>query len=136
MFLTPVLMKKGRPGIQVSAIVSPERLDVISRLLFRETTTIGIRYRRESRRELARRTVTVDTPYGPVHLKVSSEAGEVRQVQPEFEDCRALAEATKVPLKEIQRAALAAWRPEAGGAEASPVPPKDASSTAPRRTRR
>ena len=93
------------------AIVPPDRLEVISTLLFRETTTIGFRYRREARRELTRRTIAVKTRYGRVRLKVSSDGDEVLQVQPEFADCSALAESTKVPLKEIQRAALAAWSP-------------------------
>ncbi|MGI0149601.1 MAG: nickel insertion protein, partial [Thermoplasmata archaeon] len=95
----------------VTAIVTPERFEAVSLLIFRETTTIGFRYRTESRRELDRTITTVKTRYGPVRLKVSSARGEVMQIQPEYEDCRRLADAKNTPLKEIQRAALAAWVP-------------------------
>lgn len=115
-YVTPVLMKKGRPGSQVTVIVPPERFEDVSRLLFRETTTIGFRYRRESRRELDRAIVVVTTRFGAVRVKVSSAAGEVFQIQPEYEDCRRLARTKDVPLKVVQQEALAAWlRSPAGG---------------------
>lgn len=110
-YYTPVFMKKDRPGTQVTIIADQKDLDALGALLFRETTTIGFRHRRESRRELARAIRTVKTRFGPVRVKESSHDGAVVQVQPEFEDCRKLAQSRKVPLKEVQRAALAAWKP-------------------------
>ncbi len=107
-FFTPVMMKKGRPGMLVTAIVAPGDFDAVARLIFRETTTIGFRWRRESRRELDRRFTAVSTPWGRVRVKVSSDAGEVMHAQPEYEDCRRLALERDVPLKDVQRAALAA----------------------------
>ena len=108
-YVTPVLMKKSRPGSQVTVILPPERFEKIARLLFRETTTIGFRYRRESRRELDRAIVKVATRLGAVRVKVSSAGGEVFQVQPEYEDCRRIAQAGDVPLKVVQQEAIAAW---------------------------
>lgn len=110
-FFTPILMKKERPGVKVTALVTPDRFEDLARLIFRETSTIGFRYRIESRRELDREIVHVKTLHGRVRLKVSSDHGEVLQVQPEFEDCRRIAQSRNVPLKEVQRAALAAWKP-------------------------
>ena len=130
-FLSPVFMKKGRPGTQVTAIVRPEGLAAASRLIFRETSSIGVRYRRESRRELFREIVEARTPWGRVRMKVSGDGGDIFNVQPEYEDCRRLAEARGVPLKEIQQAALAAWTPRLAvrsGARAgvrSPSPAKN-----------
>ena len=78
-------------------------------LLFCETSTLGIRTRRESRLILAREILTVDTPYGPIRVKRATTAsGDVRNLAPEFEDCRAAAERANVPLKEVQQAALRA----------------------------
>lgn len=116
-YFTPILMKKERPGVQVTALVSADRFETLSRLIFQETSTIGFRYRTESRRELDRALIPVTTPYGRIRLKVSSDHGEVLQVQPEFDDCRAIADSKKIPLKEVQRAALAAWKPPPRPAE-------------------
>jgi len=120
-YVTPILMKKGRPGSQVTVILPPERFEDVSRLLFRETTTIGFRYRRESRRELDRAIVKVATRFGTARVKVSSANGEVFQVQPEYEDCRRLALERDVPLKEVQREVLGAW--QKGSRSARPARP-------------
>src|SRR5262245_14700536 len=123
-YVTPILMKKGRPGSQVTVILPPERFEEVSRLLFRETTTIGFRYRRESRRELDRAIVKVATRFGAVRMKVSSAAGEVFQVQPEYEDCRRLALERDVPLKTVQHEALAAWLRASRGRDARDAGPR------------
>lgn len=107
-FYTPVQMKKDRPGVLVTVIAATGLLNELSRILFEETTTIGLRYRTLQRIELERETRKVRTRYGKVRVKVSSLDGRVTQVQPEYEDCRKLAARRKVPLKEIQAAALAA----------------------------
>ncbi len=109
-FYVPVQMKKARPGVLVTVISPAGRVNDLSRILFEETTTIGLRYRPASRIELVRETRTVSTPFGRVRLKVSSLEGRVTQAQPEYEDCRRLAARRNVPLKEVQAAALTAYR--------------------------
>lgn len=109
-FYTPVQMKKVRPGVLVTVITPPGLLNDLARVLFEETTTIGVRYRPAGRIELARSTVTVGTPFGRVRVKLSSLDGRVTQAQPEYEDCRRLAARRKVPLKAVQAAAIAAWQ--------------------------
>jgi hypothetical protein len=107
--LAPVQMKKGRPGALFSLLCAPGTELVFANLLFRETSTLGVRTRRESRLILAREILTVDTPYGPIRVKRATTAdGDARNLAPEFEDCRAAAERANVPLKEVQQAALRA----------------------------
>jgi hypothetical protein len=107
--LAPVQMKKGRPGTLLTLLCLPDTESTFADLLFRETSTLGIRTRRESRLLLRREHLTVETPYGPIHVKRASTAqGDVRNLAPEFEDCRAAAERARVPLKEVQQAALRA----------------------------
>ena len=109
-WLTAIQMKKGRPGVAVTILCPPAMVDAVGSVLFAETTTIGFRWRLEHRRELERAFEQVETVWGPVRVKVSSEAGVIRTAQPEYEDCRKLAEASGVPLKDVQAAALDAWR--------------------------
>ena len=109
-FYTPVQMKKDRPGVLVTVIAPAGLLNETARILFEETTTIGLRYRPMQRIELERRTREVRTPYGKVRVKISSLNGRVTQIQPEYDDCRRLAARRKVPLKEVQAAATAASR--------------------------
>lgn len=107
--LTPVQMKKGRPGTLLTLLCTPGTESSLADLLFRETSTLGIRTRRESRLILAREILTVDTPYGPIRVKRASTAqGDARNLAPEFEDCRVAAERANVPLKDVQQAALKA----------------------------
>lgn len=107
--LAPVQMKKGRPGTLLTLLCTPGTEAQFADLLFRETSTLGIRTRRESRFILKRQIVTVETPYGSVRLKRATTAnGEERNLAPEFEDCRAAAERAGVTLKRVQEAALRA----------------------------
>jgi hypothetical protein len=117
-FYTSIMMKKNRPGTQVTIICPEPRLEAVTSTVFRETTTIGFRYVPMGRIEMDRRIETVKTPYGPVRMKVSFHDGRVMQAMPEYEDCRRLALAGGVPLKEVQRAA-AALRPTGGAAPAA-----------------
>jgi uncharacterized protein (TIGR00299 family) protein len=107
-FYTPIQMKKNRPGTMATVIVPEQRLEAVTEVIFRETTTIGFRYLPMGRIEMARRTQSVRTPWGPVRMKISHYNGEVMQTTPEYEDCRALALAAGVPLKEVLRAAVEA----------------------------
>lgn len=109
-YYTPVLMKKNRPGTLVSIIAPQARFGDVTSALFRESTTIGLRHTIAGRIELARDVVKVRTEFGHVRVKVSSLDGAATHAQPEYEDCRRIAVARKVPLKEVQAAALAAFR--------------------------
>ncbi|MBI3449535.1 MAG: nickel pincer cofactor biosynthesis protein LarC [Acidobacteria bacterium] len=109
-FYTPVLMKKNRPGTLVTIIVPENRFGSVAAILFRESTTIGFRHTIAGRVELARDIVTVATPFGPVRMKISSLDGVTTQAHPEYEDCRKLASTRDVPLKEVQAAAVDAYR--------------------------
>lgn len=109
-YLTPVHMKKGRPGILISVLATPERRQAVEELLFAETTTLGVRYQEWGRTTLEREVVVVETPYGSVGVKVGRRGGRVYNAQPEFEDCQRAAEEKGVPVKEVLSAALAAYR--------------------------
>lgn len=108
--LTPTLMKKGRPGTVLEALLPAEKLDPISELLFRETTTLGVRYQPVYRKVLERERVEVETPWGPIGIKIGRLNGEAVNLAPEFEDCRKLSERCGVPLKDVWQEALSAAR--------------------------
>lgn len=111
-FLAPVVMKKGRPGVTVTALAAPDRRRAVVETLFAESTTLGVRVTEAARETLERRAVPVGTPWGPVTVKLGLAGdGSIVNRAPEFEDCRKLAESAGVPLKEIYRAALAAPLP-------------------------
>jgi len=112
-FLTPVQMKKGRPGILVTVLAPPARRAAIEELLFRETTTLGVRRQEWDRTVLERETATVETAYGPIRVKIGRRGSTVYNAWPEFEDCQRAAADSKVAVKQVLAEALAAWR--AGG---------------------
>ncbi|MBW3624628.1 MAG: nickel pincer cofactor biosynthesis protein LarC [Armatimonadetes bacterium] len=106
--LTPIQMKKGRPGVTLSVIAAPEKEESLVDLLFRETTTFGVRTSPWQRHVLDREFRTVSTPYGDVKVKIGRRNAETVTASPEYEECRRLAEAAGAPLKDVYRAALAA----------------------------
>jgi pyridinium-3,5-bisthiocarboxylic acid mononucleotide nickel chelatase len=98
----PVQMKKGRTGVKLTVLCHPDRLPTLRDLLFRETTTIGLHWRLENKISLAREFKEVQTEWGPVRMKIARWAsGEIANAAPEYEDCRQLAVAHSVPLKEV-----------------------------------
>jgi hypothetical protein len=98
----PVQMKKGRTGVQLTVLCHPDRVPAMRDLIFRETTTIGVHWRVENKTSLARDLIEVQTEWGPVHMKVARwPSGEIANAAPEYEDCRRLAAAHSVPLKQI-----------------------------------
>jgi hypothetical protein len=109
-YYTAIQMKKGRPGILVTALVEPGRREAAEEVLFAETTTLGVRRQEWERTVLDREVVTVETPYGPVGVKVGRRGGRVYNAQPEFDDCQRAAAARGVPVKEVWAAAVAAYR--------------------------
>jgi uncharacterized protein (TIGR00299 family) protein len=109
--LTPVIMKKGRPGTLLTILCNPADSHVFERLILTETSTLGVRIRQDKRTCLERSHTTVVTAYGEIRMKVGSLAGAALNVAPEFEDCRAASAQHGVPVKEVQHAAIAAyWR--------------------------
>jgi uncharacterized protein (TIGR00299 family) protein len=109
-FLTPVLMKKGRPGTLVTVLAPVEKRAAVVDTLFRETTTIGVRVEQVERETLDRRWETVETSGGPVRIKIATRHGVVVNAMPEFEDCLRIAQATGAPVKAIQAEAVGkAW---------------------------
>ncbi|MCX5964087.1 MAG: nickel pincer cofactor biosynthesis protein LarC [Cyanobacteria bacterium] len=102
-FTTAIGMKKSRPGTLISVICKPEERDRFEQILFEETTTIGIRRSLQERSVLSRRFETIQIQGQPVKLKVAERNGKVYNIQPEYEDCAAIARHTDQSLKEIQR---------------------------------
>ncbi len=109
-YLTPVQMKKNRPGVLLSVTCPPTQAEALAALVFAETTTIGLRRQEVQRWALARERVEVETPYGTVGVKVAKLSGRVVTASPEYEDCRRLALKSGVPLKKVYAAAEAALR--------------------------
>jgi pyridinium-3,5-bisthiocarboxylic acid mononucleotide nickel chelatase len=108
-FCVPVQMKKNRPGALLTVLAKVEDANRLTKLIFAETTTLGVRRREEQRQTLSRRWETVDTTWGRVRIKVASMNGSISNYAPEYEDCRALAEAHHVPLKEVIQEAVQAY---------------------------
>ena len=108
-FYIPVQMKKNRPGTLLTVVAAPELRARMTDVIFRETTTIGLRHYDVDRECLARAIVTVETPIGPVRFKVASRDGRVLNATPEFEDCARLAVANNLPVKEVQAIAQRAY---------------------------
>jgi pyridinium-3,5-bisthiocarboxylic acid mononucleotide nickel chelatase len=106
----PVTMKKGRPGLVLSALADLAHRDAVARAFLAETTTLGVRCAPVERVELAREHVTVETAYGPVRVKEGRLGGTLLSAHPEFDDCVARAGERGAAVKEVMAAALAAHR--------------------------
>jgi pyridinium-3,5-bisthiocarboxylic acid mononucleotide nickel chelatase len=108
-FYAAVQMKKNRPGTLVTVLAPPDKREMLSGILFAETTTIGVRYQEMTRDCLEREIVTVETPLGAIRFKVARRAGQVLNASPEFDDCARIATARSLPVKEVQAVAMTAW---------------------------
>jgi len=104
-FSTPVQMKKNRPGQLVTILCEPARRAGITELIFRETTTIGVRWYEVQRQTLQRESVLVETPLGAIRMKIARRNGAIFNAAPEYEDCQRVAAERGVPLKEVFAAA-------------------------------
>ncbi len=107
-FITPATAKKGRPAHLVTVLCDGSALPVMARTLFEHTTTLGLRYREERRAVLERAWRSVSTPYGAVRIKIGLMDGVPTIYHPEFEDCRARAAESGVPVRRVAEAAQAA----------------------------
>ncbi len=109
-YRVPVQMKKGRTGVQVTVLSSPERAPALRELLLRETTTIGLHWRIEHKVALEREFAEVVTEWGKVRIKIARwPSGEAANASAEYEDCRKLAREHKVPLKQVMQAAMRSY---------------------------
>ena len=100
-FYTPIYMKKNRPGVLLQLLCSQTNLTKMEEILFRETTTLGLRYHSLIVHRLEREFRKVSTTWGAVTVKVGIFAGQVVQQTPEFEECKSIAKLHQVPLKQV-----------------------------------
>src|SRR5216684_1048450 len=105
-FSVPVQMKKSRPGALLTVLAKLEDANRLTKLIFSETTTLGVRRREEQRQTLSRRWETVDTTWGPVRIKIANMNGSISNYAPEYEDCRTLAETQHIPLRTVMQEAI------------------------------
>jgi uncharacterized protein (TIGR00299 family) protein len=118
-FVTPVQMKKNRPGVMISVLCEEQRIPDMEEILFRETTTLGVRRYPVSRHKLRRQAKEVSTAFGPVKGKLGWIEGRPPTFSPEHDDCARVAAAQGVPLREVYDAAHAAYRAETRSPEPS-----------------
>ena len=103
--LIPIQMKKNRPGILLRLLCPPAQVPALESILYAETSTLGVRVQTVERRSLSRLIHTVETPYGPVRVKVADLGTGQYKFAPEYEDCRKLAEQHNIPLRDVYLAA-------------------------------
>jgi uncharacterized protein (TIGR00299 family) protein len=108
-YFASVQMKKNRPGTLLTILARPEQREELSAIVFRETTTIGVRYHEVQRERLEREMVTINTPHGTVRFKVARLGDTIVNAAPEFEDCLRIASERGVPVKDVQAAANKAY---------------------------
>ena len=108
-FYSAVQMKKNRPGTLMTIVARPDHREQLTAIVFRESTTIGVRYQEMSRDCLDREMVTVDTAVGSVRFKVARQKGQVVNAQPEFDDLAKRAAERGIPIKDVQALAIQAW---------------------------
>lgn len=113
-FLTPVVMKRSRPGVVLTALCAPDLVGAVSRVLFEESSTIGVRWSEWRRQRLAREVVTLPTAYGAIPFKVSRLEGRVVTVTPEFADVARIAREKSLPVREVLDQARADGRRQLG----------------------
>jgi pyridinium-3,5-bisthiocarboxylic acid mononucleotide nickel chelatase len=104
-----VQMKKNRPGTLLTVLAKPEHADELTKIVFSETSTLGVRRREERRQALAREWQTVSTRFGNLRIKIASLNGSVSSYAPEYEDCRRIAAEQRVPLKQVMQEAVQAY---------------------------
>ncbi len=109
-WFTPVHMKKHRPAITVSALCDSSHLEQVQQAFFMHSSTIGLRFHSLQRRKLARSIHSVDTPWGPVRIKLATEGQTTYSASPEYDDCKAIASKFGIPLDRVYSAADRAWQ--------------------------
>src|SRR3989344_1407372 len=102
-YTTPIRMKKNRIGIKITALSDKNHLDKLSKIIFEETTTLGIRVFPAGRKKLDRKIKTIKTTYGKIRIKISKLNGKIKNIIPEYEDCARVARKFKIPLREVYK---------------------------------
>jgi uncharacterized protein (TIGR00299 family) protein len=100
-YLTPIIMKKGRPAILLSVLTDTSKSDGVLDTILRETTSIGVRIQEVGRKKLSREIQEVETVYGKIRIKISKRGDDTLTATPEYEDCRKIADEKRVPLKRV-----------------------------------
>ncbi len=100
-FLTQIVMKKGRPALKFTVLCLKERKEELAKIIFKETSTIGLRFYEAARKTLLREIKTADTEFGKVRIKYSRYDNEILKAAPEYEDCKRIAKRLKIPLIEV-----------------------------------
>ena len=111
-WITPIIMKKGRPAQMLSVLMQPQALPVLEQIILTETTTLGLRYYKVARHCCERNFIDVRLPQGNVKVKYSEAGGKILNIAPEFEDCRKLAQSANLPLKKVMQQAIIAAEAE------------------------
>jgi hypothetical protein len=112
--VTPALMKKGRSGHIIAVMSRPEQVAVLTDLILRRSTTLGVRLSPAQRVIAGRRIIRVETPFGPVEVKVKELGGRAVDATPEYEDCRRVAREREIDVRDVMRAATEAARKDLG----------------------
>ena len=105
-FMTPIFMKKSRPGIMLSVLSPLEKLDEVLSAIFAETTTLGIRIHHLERKKLAREIISVKTRFGEIKVKLGKIEDQIKNISPEYDDCRKMAVKEGIPLKDVYDEAM------------------------------
>lgn len=100
-YYTPIYMKKNRPGVLLQLLCSNKNMETMKEILFKETTTLGVRYYPLTVHRMERTFTKVETEWGPVTVKQGVQHGEVLQNAPEYEECKAIAQQYNLPLKQV-----------------------------------
>ena len=100
-WLTPIIMKKSRPAVKISALAPVELHDRIANILLAETSTFGVRSYEVDRKILDRSVMSLSSPWGKVRVKVGSMGGNILHISPEYEDCLRIAKEEGIPLKKV-----------------------------------
>ena len=114
-FGSAVQMKKNRPGTLLTVLCRPGDAQALTKMIFAETTSLGIRMRQETRATLTRRHVSVQTKWGDVRMKLANLNGSISNYAPEYEDCRRIAEQQQVPLKAVMQEAIKMYLEQTNG---------------------
>lgn len=118
-WFTPIQMKKNRPAVMVSILCEPERRNALTELLYRETTTIGIRIRETERESLERETVSAATPFGNIDVKVARLNGRVVNAMPEYDQIKAAALSSGAAFKSVHDAVMSNFGEKAAAGKAA-----------------
>ena len=109
-FMTPIYMKKHRPGITLSVLTTEDKLDHMLSIVFGETTTLGVRIHRLEKKKLSRETISVATRFGKVKVKVGKMGNQIKNISPEYESCQEIAQRQEIPLQDVYDEAKEAAR--------------------------